>query len=94
MKVCSFPSRPIMIGGEIYRNSRYGVGHPLSIERVTPVMDLTFALQKLLPSIRKLKTEIITQHKWSFTDVEKDKDRSQFYSKKIGKTHAMNSGKI
>ena len=44
MKVCSFPSRPIMIGGEIYRNSRYGVGHPLSIERVTPVMDLTFAL--------------------------------------------------
>ena len=33
-----------MIGGEIYRNSRYGVGHPLSIERVTPVMDLTFAL--------------------------------------------------
>ena len=44
MKDCSFPSRPIMIGGEIYRNSRYGVGHPLSIERVTPVMDLTFAL--------------------------------------------------
>tara|TARA_B100001057_G_scaffold388669_1_gene396200 strand:- start:6924 stop:8015 length:1092 start_codon:yes stop_codon:yes gene_type:complete len=33
-----------MIGSEIYRNSRYGVGHPLSIERVTPVMDLTFAL--------------------------------------------------
>ncbi len=44
MKVCSFPSKPIMIGSEIYRNSRYGVGHPLSIERVTPVMDLTFAL--------------------------------------------------
>jgi acetoin utilization protein AcuC len=33
-----------MIGSEIYRNSRYGEGHPLSIERVTPVMDLTFAL--------------------------------------------------
>lgn len=44
MKVCSFPAKPIMIGSEIYRNSRYGVGHPLSIERVTPVMDLTFAL--------------------------------------------------
>ena len=44
MKVCSFPSKPIMIGSEIYRDSRYGVGHPLSIERVTPVMDLTFAL--------------------------------------------------
>ena len=44
MKVCSFPSKPIMIGSEIYRNSRYGSGHPLSIERVTPVMDLTFAL--------------------------------------------------
>jgi acetoin utilization protein AcuC len=44
MKVCSFPSKPIMIGSEIYRNSRYGEGHPLSIERVTPVMDLTFAL--------------------------------------------------
>ena len=44
MKVCSFPSKPVMIGSEIYRNSRYGVGHPLSIERVTPVMDLTFAL--------------------------------------------------
>ena len=44
MKVCSFPAKPIMIGSEIYRNSRYGEGHPLSIERVTPVMDLTFAL--------------------------------------------------
>ena len=44
MKFCSFPSKPIMIGSEIYRNSRYGSGHPLSIERVTPVMDLTFAL--------------------------------------------------
>ena len=44
MKIYSFPSKPLMIGSEIYRNSRYGVGHPLSIERVTPVMDLTFAL--------------------------------------------------
>ena len=33
-----------MIGSEIYRSSRYGQHHPLSIHRVTPVMDLTRAL--------------------------------------------------
>jgi acetoin utilization protein AcuC len=33
-----------MIGSEIYRTSRYGLRHPLSIHRVTPVMDLTRAL--------------------------------------------------
>ncbi|MBT6307225.1 acetoin utilization protein AcuC [Rhodospirillaceae bacterium] len=44
MKNSVFPARPVMIGSEIYRNSRYGEGHPLSIERVTPVMDLTFLL--------------------------------------------------
>jgi acetoin utilization protein AcuC len=40
----AFPARPIMIGSEIYRTSRYGHRHPLSIHRVTPVMDLTRAL--------------------------------------------------
>jgi acetoin utilization protein AcuC len=40
----TFPARPIMIGSEIYRTSRYGQRHPLSIHRVTPVMDLTRAL--------------------------------------------------
>ncbi|UUX50041.1 acetoin utilization protein AcuC [Nisaea acidiphila] len=40
----SFPDRPFMIGSEIYRRSRYGVKHPLSIQRVTPVMDLARAL--------------------------------------------------
>jgi acetoin utilization protein AcuC len=40
----AFPDRPIMIGSEIYRSSRYGRLHPLSIHRVTPVMDLTRAL--------------------------------------------------
>lgn len=40
----AFPTRPIMIGGEIYRASRYGHRHPLSIHRVTPVMDLARAL--------------------------------------------------
>ncbi len=40
----AFPNRPIMIGSEIYRASRYGRRHPLSIHRVTPVMDLARAL--------------------------------------------------
>lgn len=40
----AFPDRPIMIGSEIYRASRYGARHPLSIHRVTPVMDLARAL--------------------------------------------------
>jgi acetoin utilization protein AcuC len=40
----AFPRRPVMIGSEIYRRSRYGVKHPLSIQRVTPVMDLARAL--------------------------------------------------
>ncbi|MBM85480.1 MAG: acetoin utilization protein AcuC [Rhodospirillaceae bacterium] len=40
----SFPERPIMIGSEIYRFSRYGRRHPLSIQRVTTVMDLTRVL--------------------------------------------------
>ncbi|MEQ8334159.1 acetoin utilization protein AcuC [Nisaea sp.] len=42
-----FPDRPILIGSEIYRTSRYGVTHPLSIQRVTPVMDLARALNLL-----------------------------------------------
>lgn len=33
-----------MIGSEIYRSSRYGAKHPLSIQRVTPVMDLCRAI--------------------------------------------------
>jgi acetoin utilization protein AcuC len=40
----AFPDRPVMIGSEIYRASRYGRRHPLSIHRVTPVMDLARAL--------------------------------------------------
>ena len=39
-----FPDRPLLIGSEIYRKSRYGAMHPLSIQRVTPVMDLVRAL--------------------------------------------------
>lgn len=40
----SFPTRPVMIGSEIYRRSIYGVKHPLSIQRVSPVIDLCQAL--------------------------------------------------
>ena len=40
----AFPAQPILIGSEIYRKSRYGATHPLSIQRVTPVMDLVRAL--------------------------------------------------
>ena len=35
---------PLMIANEIYRTSRYGRRHPLSIQRVTPVVDLARAL--------------------------------------------------
>ncbi|MEQ8586010.1 MAG: acetoin utilization protein AcuC [Thalassobaculaceae bacterium] len=39
-----FPRRPILIANEIYRHSVYGRRHPLSIQRVTPVLDLVRAL--------------------------------------------------
>jgi len=35
---------PRFIGSEIYRRSRYGVGHPLAIPRVSTVIDLARAL--------------------------------------------------
>lgn len=47
----SFPDAPFLIGSEIYRRSRYGDRHPLSIARVTPVMDLARALG-ILPADR------------------------------------------
>ncbi len=40
----SFPARPILIANEIYRHSVYGQRHPLSIQRVTPVVDLARSL--------------------------------------------------
>jgi acetoin utilization protein AcuC len=40
----AFPQRPILIGSEIYRHSVYGRTHPLSIQRVTPAVDLVRAL--------------------------------------------------
>jgi acetoin utilization protein AcuC len=36
--------RPLFIGSEIYRHSRYGGQHPLAIARVSAVMDLARAL--------------------------------------------------
>jgi acetoin utilization protein AcuC len=36
--------RPLFIGSEIYRQSRYGAQHPLGIPRVSAVMDLCRAL--------------------------------------------------
>ncbi|SNS36185.1 MULTISPECIES: acetoin utilization protein AcuC [unclassified Azospirillum] len=37
-------SRPLFLGGEIYRHSSYGKKHPLSIPRVTVAMDLARAM--------------------------------------------------
>jgi acetoin utilization protein AcuC len=36
----AFPRHPILIANEIYRHSVYGKRHPLSIQRVSPVVDL------------------------------------------------------
>ncbi|BBK37892.1 acetoin utilization protein AcuC [Allostella sp. ATCC 35155] len=36
--------RPLLIGSDIYRRSRYGRRHPLSIARVSPTIDLARAL--------------------------------------------------
>ena len=40
----AFPSRPILVGNEIYRHSVYGQNHPLSIQRVTPAIDMARAM--------------------------------------------------
>lgn len=37
-------ARPLLIGSDIYRASRYGRRHPLSIPRVSPTIDLARAL--------------------------------------------------
>lgn len=39
----AFPARPVMVGSEIYRHSVYGQRHPLSIQRVTPAIDIARA---------------------------------------------------
>ncbi len=59
MPATAFPDHPIMIGGEIYRVSRYGTRHPLSIHRVTPVMDLARALG-WLDDARYLESPVAT----------------------------------
>jgi len=38
------PDRPLFIGSEIYRHSRYGHKHPLAIPRVSTVIDLCRAM--------------------------------------------------
>jgi acetoin utilization protein AcuC len=38
------PSRPLMVGSEIYRGSTYGPKHPLAIPRVSTTLDLARAL--------------------------------------------------
>lgn len=38
------PDRPLFIGSEIYRRSRYGTWHPLSIPRVSTTIDLGRAM--------------------------------------------------
>lgn len=40
----AFGSRPILLASEIYRHSVYGRRHPLSIQRVTPPIDIARAL--------------------------------------------------
>ena len=45
----AFPERPILIASEIYRHSIYGQRHPLSIQRVSPVVDLVTALGWIEP---------------------------------------------
>ncbi|MBV6632471.1 MAG: acetoin utilization protein AcuC [Alphaproteobacteria bacterium] len=44
VKSASALGRPILIGHEIYRNSRYGTKHPLSIPRVSTALDLINAM--------------------------------------------------
>lgn len=43
------PSRPILIGSEIYRGSTYGPKHPLAIPRVSTTLDLIRAMGWLAP---------------------------------------------
>lgn len=40
----AFPAHPVLLANEIYRHSVYGQRHPLSIQRVTPALDLVRAL--------------------------------------------------
>ena len=37
-------ARPVLIGSEIYRRSRYGANHPLGIPRVSAALDLARAM--------------------------------------------------
>jgi acetoin utilization protein AcuC len=43
------PSRPVLIGSEIYRGSTYGPKHPLAIPRVSTTLDLIRAMGWLAP---------------------------------------------
>lgn len=45
------PTRPLFIGSEIYRHSRYGRKHPLAIPRVSTVIDLCRAMGWLPDSV-------------------------------------------
>ena len=42
--------QPVLIGSEIYRQSSFGINHPLAIPRVSTVLDMTEALGWCGPS--------------------------------------------
>jgi len=69
----AFPRRPILIGSEIYRHSIYGRRHPLSIQRVTPAMDLVRALgwiepERYVDSPRATPAELARFHDPDYVD--------------------------
>ncbi|MBT3401654.1 MAG: acetoin utilization protein AcuC [Rhodospirillaceae bacterium] len=87
-----FPERPILIGSEIYRTSRFGAKHPLSIQRVTPVMDLVRAMGVLsedafVESPRASETELARFHDPAYIAVLRRAERDGTVSDELRERH-------
>ena len=89
-------AKAILIGSEVYRNSQFGGKHPLSIPRVSAVLDLVRAIgicdKKEYKTGPCAKPELLKSfHTADYIDVLKKTEVSQQISEKDAKTYNIGS---
>ncbi len=87
-------ARPLLIGSDIYRASRYGRRHPLSIPRVSPTIDLARALGWLpdaayVESPRATFEQLTRFHDPVYVEALMEAERTQRADAELCRRHAI-----